>query len=795
MDEFVQDILSQWELSEWIYRFKDHAVDHESFYYLEDQDINELIPKVGPRVKFKKRLRQLKPLHSSRVTGKRKLGIESSDDQPAAKQQCGADQFSEESILSEVKKIMVNVYENLPKKDYTKLINFLKTKITDLSTDKREMVGVFGKTGAGKSSLINAVIGKANLLPSGDINACTSVMIKVEANMLNKYEAEIEFITKEEWQDEVWSMLQYLGVDDVPENNNDEDVGEDDSDDDDDDDDENDEYKKKLSAVYGKDWRQIPKEKLMEWKTFEKIPEFLESRTKFLKYDSAEMLSEGIAKYTRNVSNQEGGKKINMLYWPLVKCVTIKVPDIPLLQHVTLVDLPGNGDRNKSRDNMWKRIVGKCSTVWIVAELNQAAAEKESWEILKSAVGLLGNGGECQYIHFICTKSDLFEDFRDHSAEEHLTLIQKRNTKAKEEVRTAFSKLLDVKKHFTEDCFDVFTVSSKEYLRGELKESTEIPKLQKFLQDLSDCHSVTLNYVSGAYGILSLIQGTNSRRMDGKHEDVYEDLEKNKNSQLEIIKKKMAKTYSVFENCLSKGVETSKTSYEKSLKLFLYPQRHDKGFHRILKCVVKNGGIYKPKKRKEINLNRWLTSFLTNSIDDEFRKTFPNKGKSGPFNGVINKFSLDAEKLKQKYKDVELQLIFLMTEEERVQSELKKMIRNGKKTVYNSLVKTIQETMQECYTEAAKFENVGALKKMREKIENHVKKSKDTMFEKAKNVMLSELKSLANEILETVENTMKESLELSFKTDDYLLPDVSSELEMVKKIYEELKQNPVEEAL
>ena len=71
-------------------------------------------------------------------------------------------------------------------------------KIKDLENDKKELVGIFGKTGAGKSSLINAVIGEKNLLPSGSISACTSVMIKVEANMQSEnYEVDIEFITKE----------------------------------------------------------------------------------------------------------------------------------------------------------------------------------------------------------------------------------------------------------------------------------------------------------------------------------------------------------------------------------------------------------------------------------------------------------------------------------------------------------------------------------------------------------------------------------------------------------------------
>ena len=52
------------------------------------------------------------------------------------------------------------------------------------------------------------------------------------------------------------------------------------------------------------------------------------------------------------------------------------------------------------------QLVGSCSTVWIVTDINRAAGEKEPWEILESASSLIGNGGECQHIHFICSKSD-----------------------------------------------------------------------------------------------------------------------------------------------------------------------------------------------------------------------------------------------------------------------------------------------------------------------------------------------------------------------------------------------------
>lgn len=52
------------------------------------------------------------------------------------------------------------------------------------------------------------------------------------------------------------------------------------------------------------------------------------------------------------------------------------------------------------------QLVGSCSNVWIVTETNRPIAEKEPWEILERASSLIGNGGECQQIHFICTKTD-----------------------------------------------------------------------------------------------------------------------------------------------------------------------------------------------------------------------------------------------------------------------------------------------------------------------------------------------------------------------------------------------------
>ncbi|KAM8723461.1 nuclear GTPase SLIP-GC-like [Acanthopagrus schlegelii] len=839
MDDFVRNKLTEWGLSEYIQTFKDEGIDEKKFSHLNDQAIANLIPKVGRKAIFKKRLVSLKREENStnqktiyspaqvllstsgtNNKGKRQLDLQGESSKwpsPPIKRKCdsGPGSYTEENSLSHVKSIMRSVQKRLitVSNQENNLNKFLRNIISDLDTDKRVLIGVFGKTGAGKSSLINAVIGEKNLLPSGSISACTSVMIKVEANMKSpKYEADIEFITKEEWKDKLWSLKNFL------ENNADQ--GNDPE--------EEEDYRdvdEKLSAVYGEEWRNKSPEDLMDNKHFEsakeadmksqesdivfvtkeedyfdideklsavygverinkspedlmndkyfkEVPEFLQSKRKILTCESAEELSAKCVKYTTNDSKDGEGEERKRWYWPLVKCVTVRVPKNRLLQHVTIVDLPGTGDRNKSRDEMWKSVVGSCSTVWIVTEINRAAAEKETWEILKSASSIMGNG----------QRSDHIEDSDDHSAAGVHALVKK-NMEAKEEVNKEFKKLNKVKQHFADECFKVFTVSSKEFLKKKHLEpdETEIPKLQEFLQDLND--SETLNYVSEAHRILSLIQRARSRNVAGKTAVVCKDLKEKISHELKKVRRPIEAAYMTFEKCLSEGVEKSESSCDEVLKSILQP---------TLQCVVETSGVHKPKNEEPVNLNVKLASCLTDSIDEEFKKTFPNERKCGEFNGVINTFSLDTEELIQKYKDVELQLMFLKTEEEKVKMRLNEIIREYKKLVYNSLTTTIEENMKDCYQKAAGFRGKDSLNNMRDTIKQHVHSSKNSMFKQAKDVMLRRLRDLKGYILKDLKESMEKSIELSLKTNCYSLPDFTVELAEVKKHYSYLKKSQEE---
>ncbi|XP_025759970.1 uncharacterized protein LOC112844476 [Oreochromis niloticus] len=252
--------------------------------------------------------------------------------------------------------------------------------------------------------------------------------------------------------------------------------------------------------------------------------------------------------------------------------------------------------------------------------------------------------------------------------------------------------------------------------------------------------------------------------------------------QLDQVKKAVEKAIKDFEQCLTEGVKNSKTS-EENLNTFLHRDENPLVF-MTLEAVVKKNGIHKTKKGEEINLNTMLASCLTDSIDEKFRKTFPNDVKGRYFNGVISIFSLDTKPLIQEYQDVKLQLIFLQTEEERIKAKLNKIILKEKKVIYNSLTETIVKSMQKGYDDAkAKRQK----EDMRNTLETHVSSNRN-MYEDAKKTMLEKMDTLKTTICNELKETMEHSIKLSFKVDVCPLPDVSKHLKTVQRYHDEVKK-------
>jgi hypothetical protein len=84
-------------------------------------------------------------------------------------------------------------------------------KLTPQAQRKRAVIGVVGNTGAGKSSVINALLDEERLVPTNCMRACTAVATEMSWNSSidpgSKYRAEIEFVSAAEWEREVGSLM------------------------------------------------------------------------------------------------------------------------------------------------------------------------------------------------------------------------------------------------------------------------------------------------------------------------------------------------------------------------------------------------------------------------------------------------------------------------------------------------------------------------------------------------------------------------------------------------------------
>ncbi|XDV34051.1 hypothetical protein PO909_004261 [Leuciscus waleckii] len=486
---------------------------------------------------------------------------------------------------------------------------------------KKAAIGIFGRSGEGKSSLLSAILGIKYLLPSGCFGACTAVVTQVEANLTDSnYTAEFELFSKEEWEKELEDLFRVLS-DESDDRNDDllEIAGE------------------KITALYGADADKKTLEELKNDDKFAEIESFTnkERSNSFSKSDVSEFIND-VASYIQHSESSFGD-----WYWPLVKSMTIKIPNCrELLEHIVLVDIPGSGDCNKIRDDLWKSKLTECSSVWIVSAINRASTDSGPWGMVKHCTEELGPGGECKSINFICTKTDeidpvaymrctrLHGDQIPEDKDKKKVCILHRNEHAKIKVKEKFEKSKLQKMFSTDNQFKVLTVSSNAFFDHNLNlesSETEIPKLQDELRSLNKSihKELVRDYVNEAKGTLLLIQrdqlDTDKKMMEMK----VMEFEKNLMTSLNELGKYFDGIYSDLDLCLSKGVEESVKSCVASTNKMI-ANRDGSGFHKILGALCKNYGCYWSKNwAKVFDLNKTLAGHLHEWILKDFNKIFP----------------------------------------------------------------------------------------------------------------------------------------------------------------------------
>ncbi|KAK3948301.1 hypothetical protein QBC32DRAFT_381705 [Pseudoneurospora amorphoporcata] len=278
------------------------------------------------------------------------------------------------------------------------------------------LVGVQGKTGAGKTSLLNALLGFKDLLPPNDALVATAAICQVAYNYCDDpkkaFRAEISFRKHMEVKHELNKFFEDIKLRDQLLNGR----GEFEDDDDDKEGLDNGDLgevierinatAEKIGPVWGYTLTELEGMSTQDLLTKSDPAVKLPSTTKKINSPDLATFAPAIKPYldatTTSISGRAGRETRDMAVWPLIDHVKVYVKTDILRGGIVLVDLPGLGEIVESRAAVAKKFYDKLTVTIVVTPSVRAAGEKtavdlmtENQEITMRMNGKLGDRGYC----------------------------------------------------------------------------------------------------------------------------------------------------------------------------------------------------------------------------------------------------------------------------------------------------------------------------------------------------------------------------------------------------------------
>ncbi|XP_059032566.1 nuclear GTPase SLIP-GC isoform X2 [Mustela lutreola] len=621
-----------------------------------------------------------------------------------------------EKLESRTRRVLSNTYQKLIQSVFLDdsipngveyLINRLLALIEKPSLDPI-YIGLFGSTGAGKSSLINAIIQQAMFLPVSGESICTSCIVQVSSGCCEQYEAKIHLLSDQEWKEELKNLTKLLHRTEEPDREE-ADVW--------DRDDAVEEAIWKLQMFYGNGAERKSYEELLRARPKGKIPT---SRIITLKAEEAGELSVKLDPYIRTQRRDLDGESAQTQIWPLIKHVEVTLPKSELIpEGVVLVDIPGTGDFNSKRDEMWKKTIDKCSVIWVICDIERVSGGRAHEDLLNESIKACQRGF-CRDVALVVTKTDklhLPEYLRERKVRNGAILSQReavlernemiklqRNRILKEKLKRKLpgdSKVLEASDL-------VYTVSAQEYWQQALltEEETEIPRLRGYIRKrlLDKKRRMVTKYVTEAFGLLLLTDSFNCMENPPNEYLHMSGLRRFVEEKIQLLEKAIDQCFAHIEQPLQEGVRNARTSYRRILGACLVRSRGNQGFHQTLKAVCLKNGVYASRTLARIDLNEAITQPIYDQIDPVFGGIF----RAGMPTGSTLLPHIEAFKHSLQEKMMEIGVrngwkyesykkSFLIQEISAILGGLEDYILRKKRRIYESLTTSVQNDLKPCY--------------------------------------------------------------------------------------------------